>query len=141
MEDIWPVLVGALAAIAGSLVTAFVGWLQNKSDRRRELLIDAYREYLTGLAERASLLHAHSERTEAATAKMVAGKQMIAAYAPSAVVKALAGLESSPMLLSDPETQTAMVALVSAMRRSTGNGATGLENEIRAILFSVDVVS
>ena len=67
--------VGAVLALLGSLVQALVSWRQSSSDNKRELLISAYREYLTGLAERASLLHAHSERTEAATAKMVAGNK------------------------------------------------------------------
>ncbi|MBI1391691.1 MAG: hypothetical protein GC152_03010 [Alphaproteobacteria bacterium] len=102
----------ASLALAGSIAQAALSRAYSNSDRRRELLIDAYSDYLTGLAKRASILTHHSERTEEATALMVSGKQKISAYAPPHLVTALASLEKTSMMLSDPETQSAMVDLV-----------------------------
>jgi len=131
---------GAFLALAGALIQALVGRHHSQSDRHRELLIDAYNDYLTGLAKRASIFHEHSNRTEAATALMVTGKQKISAYAPAVVVISLANLEKTPMSLSSKATQTAMVELVKSMRQSL-NAETGeLDLAIHTILFSNPVI-
>lgn len=140
MKDFLLLGFGAALALSGALVQAFVGRRYSQSDRRRELLIDAYSDYLDGLSKRASILHAHSERTEEATALMVSGKQKISAYAPASVVIALASLEKTPMKLSDRSTQKAMVELVKAMRKSAQSGVGDLDQAIHTILFSVDIV-
>ncbi|AXE63067.1 hypothetical protein HPO_02437 [Hyphomonas polymorpha PS728] len=129
-------VLGAILALLGTMVQSIISWGQSRVDKRRDLLIEAYSEYLTGLAQRASILHPHSERTEQATALMVAGKQKISGFAPANVVKALAALEASPMLLSHSDTQEGMVGLVQAMRVSVGVGKQQLNKEIRDILFS-----
>ncbi|GAB4519307.1 MAG: hypothetical protein Tsb0010_03600 [Parvularculaceae bacterium] len=131
---------GAILALMGSLVQAIVGRTYSQSERRRELLIDAYSDYLTGLAKRASILTHHSERTEEATALMVSGKQKISTYAPAPVVTALANLEKTPMLLSNEITQKAMVELVKAMRKSIRAGSGELDDSIHAILFSMQII-
>ena len=131
---------GAFRALLGSLAQAFLARLYSQSERRRELLIDAYSDYLNGLAKRASILTDHSERTEEASALMVSGKQKISAYAPPPVVHALAKLETTPMMLSNPKTQRAMVELVKAMRSSIGARISNLDDDIQAVLFSIDVV-
>jgi hypothetical protein len=71
---------------------------------------------------------------------MVSGKQKISAYAPAHVVRALGALEKTPMSLSDSSTQSAMVGLVLAMRKSIGMKSKALDDDIRAILFSAEVI-
>ena len=136
METFLAAATGAFFALLGTIVQAVITGIQSNSNRRRELLIDAYGDYLNGLAKRASILHSHSERTEEATALMISGKQKISAFAPSGVVSSLAKLEETPMILSDPQTQKAMVDLVRSMRVSVGAGSRNLEGPIQSILFS-----
>lgn len=136
MSQVLLLVVGAALALLGTLVQSAITWNQSRVNRNSDLLIEAYSEYLTGLAQRASILHDHSERTEQATALMVAGKQKVSAFAPANVVRALAALEASPMLLSNKETQEGMVGLVQAMRESIGVGKESLKSEIKVILFS-----
>jgi hypothetical protein len=141
MSQLFLLVVGAGLALLGTLVQSIISWNQSRVDRNRNLLIEAYSEYLTGLAQRASILHDHSERTEQATALMVAGKQKVSAFAPPNVVKVLAALETSPMLLSHKDTQDGMVGLVQATRESIGVGKQPLNNEIMAILFRASSVN
>ena len=140
MEQWWFAVFGAGLALAGSLVQSVIASLQGRSERRIELLIDAYSDYLNGIAKRASILEAHSERTEQATALMVSGKQKMSAYALSNVVSALARLERTPMTLSSAETQKAMVQLIITMRQSIGVKSSELEDDIRVVLFSSEFV-
>ncbi|MEM6626578.1 MAG: hypothetical protein AAF719_07735 [Pseudomonadota bacterium] len=140
MNEFWLLGFGALLALLGSVVQALIQRAHSRSERRTELLIDAYSDYLVGIARRASILSAHSERTEEATALMVAGKQKVSAYAPPAVVIALAALEETPMHLSDERTQSAMVELVKAMRVSIRSGSSELDHAIHSVLFSVETI-
>ncbi|MEO1243245.1 MAG: hypothetical protein AAFX54_15145 [Pseudomonadota bacterium] len=140
MKDFFLLGFGAFLAMGGALVQAIVGRMHSQSDRRRELLIDSYSDYLNGLAKRASILHDHSERTEEAMALMVSGKQKISAYAPEQVVIALANIEKTPMLLSNEETQQAMVGLVKAMRESIRAGSGDLDKAIHEVLFSNPII-
>jgi hypothetical protein len=128
-------LLAAGLALAGALVQAFVARTYSRADRRRELLIEAYSDYLSGLAQRVAILEAHSPRTEAATALLITGKQKITAYAPSQVVLALAGFEQTSQRLSQGDAQQAMIVLVQAMRSSVGVESDGLESAIHAVLF------
>ncbi|MEM6746368.1 MAG: hypothetical protein AAF608_03010 [Pseudomonadota bacterium] len=136
MNDLVLLCAGALLTLAGAVVQVFITRAHSVSDRQRELLIDAYNEYLTGIAKRASILHEHSQRTEEATSLMFAGRQKISAYAPMSVVACLAKLESTNMSLSDQVTQTAMVELVAAMRQSVGVNSQGADSSIASALFS-----
>ena len=139
-KDIILLLIGAFLALGGALAQSLIGWTQAQSDRRRELLVEAYSQYLTGVAERASILRSHSQRTEEATAKIVAGKQKVCAFAPVEVVKALAALEKTPLHLSSKETQEKMVGLVNAMRKSVAAERGELGGEISDILFSAEII-
>ena len=134
-ETIVTLIAGAGLALAGVLVQAFVARTYSRADRRRELLIEAYSDYLSGLAQRVSILEAHSQRTEAATALLITGKQKITAYAPSPVVISLAAFEKTSQKLSQDDAQGAMISLVQAMRDSVGVESTGLEPAIHAVLF------
>ena len=135
-ETIVTLIAGAGLALAGALVQAFVDRTYSRADRRRELLIEAYSDYLSGVAQRVVILEADSHRTEAATALLITGKQKIAAYAPAPVVLALANFEQTSVHLSQPDVQQAMIALVQSMRASVGVEAVGLESAIQAVLFS-----
>lgn len=135
MRELLIAVLGAGLALAGALVQAFVARLHTRADRRRELLIEAYSDYLSGLAQRVAILEAHSPRTEAATALLITGKQKITAYAPAPVVRALAAFEGTSLKLSEEDAQTAMISLVAEMRRSVGVEAHDMEVAIRAVLF------
>ena len=106
-----------------------------RKDRRRELLIEAYSDYLSGLAQRVAILEAHSQRTEAATALLITGKQKITAYAPAPVVRALATFEKTSLQLSQDDAQSAMITLVSEMRRSVGVESKEMEPAIRTVVL------
>lgn len=135
MRELLIAVLGAGLALAGALVQAFVARLHTQADRRRELLIEAYSDYLSGLAQRVAILEAHSPRTEAATALLITGKQKITAYAPAPVVRALAAFEQTSQRLSQEDAQAAMIALVSEMRRSVGVESEDMDAAIRAVLF------
>jgi hypothetical protein len=134
-ETLVTLVVGAGLALAGALAQAFVARSYSRADRRRELLIEAYSDYLSGIAQRVAILEDHSPRTEAATALIITGKQKITAYAPASVVLALAAFEKTSQRLSQPDAQTAMIALVQAMRSSVGVESAGLEPAIHGVLF------
>ena len=72
---------------------------------------------------------------------MVAGKQKICAFAPVKVVKALAGLERTPMSLASKATQQQMIQLVEAMRNSISAESGELKVDISDILFSAEAVA
>lgn len=135
VETLVTLLAGAGLALAGALVQAFVARTYSRADRRGELLIEAYSDYLSGIAQRMAILEDHSPRTEAATALLITGKQKIVAYAPATVVLALAAFERTSKLLSQQDAQRAMIVLVQAMRSSVGVESEGLETDIRTALF------
>ncbi len=127
--------VGAGLALAGPLAQMFVSRDHSRADRRRELLIEAYGDYLSGVAQRVAILESHSPRTEAAMAAIITGKQKITAYAPSSVVLALAAFEKTSKVLSQSDAQSAMLSLVRAMRESVGVDSAGLDEAIHTALF------
>lgn len=136
MNDEFSLLLwGALLALGGSLAQAFVGWSQTRSSRRQELLIEAYKEYLGGLAQNASNQSGDYLKSEAAMAVLLAGKQKIAAYGPASVVSALAAFERTSKRMSDEPAQAEMIKIIDAMRSSVGVRSIGAEEDVRLILF------
>jgi hypothetical protein len=135
MRDLIIAVFAAGLALTGALVQAFVTRFHSQADRKRELLIEAYSDYLSGVAQRVAILEAHSPRTEAAMALLVTGKQKITAYAPAPVVRALAAFEKTSLQLSQEDAQSAMIALVSQMRRSVGVESKDMDAAIGAVLF------
>ncbi|HWA22165.1 MAG TPA: hypothetical protein VG735_07215 [Caulobacterales bacterium] len=134
MEQVVIALLAAGLALAGALAQAFIARMHSQEDRRKELLIEAYTDYLKGLAEWATR-DQRSKAEAAGKASILTGKQKIAAYAPSQVVRKLAALERTSLNMSQPDAQSAMVALVSSMRQSVGVRWRGLEADIRLILM------
>lgn len=126
---------GAALALVGSLVQAFVARTYSRADRHRELLIEAYSDFLTGLAQRAANVKGDAEKAEAATFQLVIAQQKITAYAPAPVVTALATFKDTSTFLANADAQAAMISLVQAMRESVGVKADGLESAIRKVLF------
>jgi len=135
MHEFFIAVVAAGLTLTGALVQAFVARMHTRADRRRELLIEAYSDYLSGLAQRVAILEDHSPRTETATALLITGKQKITAYAPAPVVRALAAFEKTSLKLSNEDAQAAMIALVGEMRHSVGVDSKDMDAAIRAVLF------
>lgn len=131
MEQLALTVVGAVCALLGGVIQYYIDRANQLSDRRRELLIEAYGDFLTGV----SLVALAATTSSDGKALIVRGKQKICAYAPSSVVSALGEFSAGSQRLSDEEAQISMLKLVSAMRRSVGEDARGLEGAIASTLF------
>jgi hypothetical protein len=125
-------LVGASAVLGGILVQSYVTRASSLSDKRRELLIAAYEDFLIGLTLLSSVNEAdHPSGMQ----RLLAGKQKIAAYAPVGVLRAVAILEGTSLKADNPDAQAAIVGVVVEMRRSVGVVHEGIDREVKALLF------
>jgi hypothetical protein len=107
--------------------------LSDSGDKKKQLLIEAYTDYLRGLSEWATR-DGRSENMGPGKALILTGKQKITAYAPSQVVRKLAALERTSRDMTKPDAQGAMVDLVLSMRRSVGVSWRGLDADIHVVL-------
>lgn len=103
-------IVGALGAV---LIQGILAYLGGDTERKRELLLEAYQ----ALIESTASLAAATDR-EVGLRDLIAAKQRILYFAPTEVVAALANFARTSQVMSDPAAVAAFAELLKTMRAS-----------------------
>jgi hypothetical protein len=118
-------IVGALSAV---LVQGLLTRLGGETERKRELLLQAYQALIESMAS------VSVERDSDATRSLIAAKQRILQFAPAEVVHALAEFCRTSQRLADVSAVDAFVGLLKAMRKSLGMPEVGDPDMLRILV-------
>lgn len=125
-------IVGALGAV---LVQGLLSHLGGETERKRELLLQAYQALIESMASLSV------ERPGAgATRDLIAAKQRILQFAPTEVVYALAEFCRTSQILANPDAVEAFAQLLRAMRSSLGMPPVA-DGDMLRILVNADSIA
>ena len=121
-------IVGALGAV---LVQGLLSHFGGETERKRELLLQAYQALIESMASLSV------ERSDVGTRDLIAAKQRILQFAPTEVVHALADFCRTSQVLSNVDAVDGFVRLLKAMRDSLGMPEVS-DSDMLRILVSAD---
>lgn len=125
-------IVGALGAV---LVQGILAHFGGETDRKRELLLQAYQALIESMA---SLSVEHPGA--GATRDLIAAKQRILQFAPTEVVHALAEFCRTSQVMANVDAVEAFANLLRAMRASLGMPSV-VDSDMLRILVSADSIA
>jgi hypothetical protein len=108
--------------IGATLQYVFTRYLEGQR-HHRELKTQAYLDYLSSVSGLAHLNEAQGSQERDLIAKATDAKGRICLYGSGEVVHAFAVFETLGAVVSSAQQRTAFVAMVTAMRKDSGNGA------------------